>query len=87
MNKISIFKHIKSKFIFAGFIICVFSLMSISIISYWTSYKIIEKEINEKISEATLKSANELNMFFIENGAILHSIVMNKEITTATICL
>lgn len=80
MNKISIFKHIKSKFIFAGFIICVFSLMSISIISYWTSYKIIEKEINEKISEATLKSANELNMFFIENGAILHSIVMNKEI-------
>jgi len=80
MNRISIFKHIKSKFIFAGFVICVFSLIVISIISYSISYSIIEKEINEKISEATLKSAHELSVFFIENGAVLHSIVMNKEI-------
>ena len=80
MNKIFFPRSIRTKFIFAGFLICTFSLIIISIISYTISYKIIEKETNEKISEVALKCASELNTFFIENGAVLHSIVMNKEI-------
>lgn len=79
MNKIVRADSIKLKFIFAGFLICAISLAIISLTSYTISYKITEKETNEKISEAALKFASELNTFFIENGAVLHSIVVNRE--------
>ncbi len=80
MHKLFKIKGIKLKFILAGLLICIISLAVISTISYIISYKITEKEINEKITETALKFASDLNTFFIENGAVLHSIVVNKEI-------
>jgi len=74
------FKSIKAKYLITGLVICLVSLLLVSLTSYIVSYNITAQQSNMRIQMTAQKNAAELDLWFRQYGQIIEDTAADMEI-------
>ncbi len=74
------FSSLRTKLVLATCIICLFCLTIVCTVSYIISYREVKEAINQEAAESVMKTANEFNTWFVEQGQAVTGIVEDIEI-------
>lgn len=77
-------RSIKIKYLISGLLICIISLLSVCSISYYFSYNITSDQSNNRLHEAAMRKAAELDSWFMKYTTIVSDLVEDCEITGNT---
>ena len=71
---------IAARYILSGLAICLISLLLVSLISYWVSYRITATQSNLRIEETALKNSAELGAWFEQQSGVIANMAQDLEI-------